>query len=101
MGRRECLLTYGVLGTIALYRVMADFVRMKAGYASDQWSPPGVGDQWDQGYEVTAHFLDFCDNIKNGFMADLNTMMKTSYSESYFNDLLGKPVAQLWSDYKA
>ncbi|MCI43154.1 peptidase M, partial [Trifolium medium] len=38
----------------------ADFVRMKAGYASDQWSPPGVEDQWDQGYEVTAHFLDFC-----------------------------------------
>ncbi|GAU15048.1 hypothetical protein TSUD_48440 [Trifolium subterraneum] len=80
---------------------MADFVRMKAGYASDQWSPPGVGSQWDQGYEVTAHFLDFCDNIKNGFVADLNTMMQTSYSESYFTDLLGKPVAQLWSDYEA
>jgi hypothetical protein len=80
---------------------IADFVRMKAGYASDLWSPAGVGDQWDQGYEVTAHFLHYCDNLKNGFVADLNKKLKTDYSESYFNDLLGKPVAQLWSDYKA
>ncbi|RHN82239.1 hypothetical protein MtrunA17_Chr1g0207791 [Medicago truncatula] len=80
---------------------IADFMRMKAGYASDLWSPAGVGDQWDQGYEVTAHFLHYCDNLKNGFVADLNKKLKTDYSESYFNDLLGKPVAQLWSDYKA
>jgi hypothetical protein len=80
---------------------MADLVRMKAGYASEFWGPPGIGDQWDQGYEVTAHFLNYCEDIKNGFVADLNTKMKTDYSESYFNDLLGKPVAQLWSDYKA
>ena len=80
---------------------IADFVRMKAGYAADQWDPPGVGYGWDQGYEVTAYFLDYCENIRNGFVADLNKMMKNGYSESYFIELLGKPVAELWSDYKA
>lgn len=80
---------------------MADFVRMKGGYAADHWNPPGVGYQWDQGYDVTAHFLNYCDNIKNGFVAELNRKMKNGYSESYFSDLLGKPVTQLWSDYKA
>lgn len=45
---------------------------MKAGYALNQWSRPGVGNQWDQGYEVTAHFL----HIKNGFVADLNAKLQ-------------------------
>lgn len=80
---------------------MADFVRMKAGYAADHWNPPGVGYDWNQGYEVTAHFLNYCNSIKNGFVADFNKKMKDSYSESYFSELLGKPVTQLWSDYKA
>ncbi|XP_004496933.1 uncharacterized protein [Cicer arietinum] len=84
-----------------LTKGMADFVRMKARYASDQWSPAGLGNQWDQGYEITAHFLHYCDNIKNGFVADLNAKLKIGYNESYFNDLLGKPISQLWSDYKA
>ncbi|XP_027364765.1 uncharacterized protein LOC113871870 [Abrus precatorius] len=79
---------------------MADFVRLKAGYAPDYWKPPGVGYSWDQGYEVTAQFLNYCDGIKNGFVADLNNKMKSSFSESLFSELLGKPVTQLWSDYK-
>ncbi|KAJ1402887.1 hypothetical protein SESBI_27724 [Sesbania bispinosa] len=80
---------------------MADFVRMKGGYAADNWNPPGVGLDWNQGHEVTAHFLNYCNNIKNGFVADLNNKLKTGYSENYFVELLGKPVTQLWSDYKA
>ncbi|XP_027360358.1 uncharacterized protein LOC113868719 [Abrus precatorius] len=80
---------------------IADFVRLKAGYAAPSWVLPGHDDNWNQGYDVTARFLDYCNSIKNGFVADLNKMMKTSYSESYFTELLGKPVTQLWSDYKA
>ncbi|XP_061373890.1 uncharacterized protein LOC133316183 [Gastrolobium bilobum] len=80
---------------------IADFVRMKAGYAAENWNPPCVGYDWCQGNEVTAHFLNYCDGIRNGFVADLNKKMKTGYSESYFSELLGKPVSQLWSDYKA
>ncbi|KAK7308785.1 hypothetical protein RJT34_05015 [Clitoria ternatea] len=80
---------------------MADFVRLKAGYAGDLWALPGQGHHWNQGHDVTARFLDYCNGIKNGFVADLNKMMRTGYSESYFAELLGKPVTQLWSEYKA
>ena len=80
---------------------IADFVRLKAGYAAENWVPPGRGDDWYQGYDVTARFLDYCNSIKDGFVADLNKEMKTSYSDNYFTELLGKPVTQLWSDYKA
>ncbi|XP_019449590.1 PREDICTED: uncharacterized protein LOC109352179 [Lupinus angustifolius] len=80
---------------------IADFVRLKAGYVSNNWVPPGRGDDWFQGYDVTARFLDYCNTIENGFVAELNKKMKSSYSDTYFVELLGKPVSQLWSDYKA
>ncbi|KAL8027631.1 hypothetical protein ABFS82_14G105800 [Erythranthe guttata] len=80
---------------------VADFVRLKAGYAPSHWVGPGKGDRWDQGYDVTARFLDYCNGLRNGFVAELNKKMKTGYSNSYFVDLLGKTVDQLWTDYKA
>ncbi|MED6173708.1 hypothetical protein PIB30_062200 [Stylosanthes scabra] len=80
---------------------MADFVRLRAGYVSHSWAPVGVGFKWDQGYEVTAYFLDFCQSIRLGFVADLNKLiMQHGYSESYFHRLLGMPVSQLWANYK-
>jgi hypothetical protein len=79
---------------------IADFVRLRGGYAAEQWVSPGHGNDWKQGYDVTARFLDYCNSIKNGFVADLNNKMKTSYNDSYFTDLLEKPVTQLWTDYK-
>ncbi|KAI8532733.1 hypothetical protein RHMOL_Rhmol11G0236500 [Rhododendron molle] len=80
---------------------IADFVRLKAGYAPSHWVKPGQGDRWDHGYEVTAYFLDYCEGLRNGFVAELNKKMKTGYSGNYFVELLGKTVDQLWSDYKA
>ncbi|KAJ3682257.1 hypothetical protein LUZ60_014830 [Juncus effusus] len=79
---------------------IADFVRLKAGYAPSHWVKPGQGDRWDQGYDVTARFLDYCDGLKNGFVAQLNSKMKAGYSNDFFVQLLGKTVDQLWSDYK-
>ncbi|XVF01340.1 hypothetical protein REPUB_Repub04eG0079300 [Reevesia pubescens] len=61
----------------------------------------GQGDRWDQGYDVTARFLDYCNNLNDGFVAELNKKMRIGYSATYFVDLLGKTVDQLWSDYKA
>ncbi|CAI0445592.1 unnamed protein product [Linum tenue] len=81
---------------------IADFVRKKAGYESP--SGPirlGEGDKWDQGYGVTAGFLGYCDGLKRGFVGKLNKKMRVGYSETYFQDLLGKDVDGLWSDYKA
>ncbi|XP_027112574.1 uncharacterized protein LOC113762752 [Coffea eugenioides] len=80
---------------------MADYVRLKAGYAPSHWVKPGQGDRWDQGYDVTARFLDYCNSLKNGFVAQLNKKMRNGYSNNYFVELLGKSVDQLWNDYKA
>ncbi|XP_059644224.1 uncharacterized protein LOC132285988 [Cornus florida] len=80
---------------------IADFVRLKAGYAPSHWVQPGQGDRWDQGYDVTARFLDYCNSLKGGFVAELNKKMRTGYNANYFVQLLGKTVDQLWSDYKA
>ncbi|KAF5448214.1 hypothetical protein F2P56_028770 [Juglans regia] len=80
---------------------IADFVRLKAGYVPSHWVQPGRGDRWDQGYDITARFLDYCNSLRNGFVADLNKKMRTGYSVNYFADLLDKSVDRLWSDYKA
>ncbi|GAB2291712.1 hypothetical protein Dimus_025963 [Dionaea muscipula] len=80
---------------------IADYVRLKAGYAPSHWVQPGQGDRWDQGYDVTAYFLDYCSSLRGSFVAELNRKMRDGYSASYFNDLLGRSVDQLWSDYKA
>ena len=80
---------------------IADFVRLKAGYAASHWVQPGQGDKWDQRSDVTARFLDYCNGLKNGFVAELNKKMKDGYSANFFVELLGKTVDQLWSDYKA
>ncbi|TMX03410.1 hypothetical protein EJD97_016490 [Solanum chilense] len=80
---------------------IAEYVRLKAGYAPSHWVKPGQGDRWDQGYDVTARFLDYCNSLKSGFVAQLNKKMRTGYSNQYFVDLMGKTVDQLWRDYKA
>ncbi|XP_057493682.1 uncharacterized protein LOC130779144 [Actinidia eriantha] len=80
---------------------IADFVRLKANYAPSHWVQPGQGDRWDQGYDVTARFLDYCDSVRSGFVAELNKKSRNGYSDTYFVDLTGKTVDQLWSDYKA
>ncbi|KAJ0076158.1 hypothetical protein Patl1_33758 [Pistacia atlantica] len=80
---------------------IADYVRLKANYAPSHWVQPGEGNKWDQGYDVTARFLDYLDSLRNGFVAELNTKMRSGYNDSYFVDLLGKTVDQLWSEYKA
>lgn len=86
---------------VGLTEGIADFVRLKAGLAPSHWVGPGKGDRWDQGYDVTARFLDYCNSLKNGFFAELNKKMRGGYSADYFRQLLGKSVDQLWSDYKA
>ncbi|GAB4838832.1 hypothetical protein Ancab_028374 [Ancistrocladus abbreviatus] len=80
---------------------IADYVRLKAGYAPAHSVKPGQGERWDQGYDVTARFLEYCNSLRNGFVAELNKKMRTGYSNSYFNELLGKSVDQLWGEYKA
>ncbi|KAK9941979.1 hypothetical protein M0R45_007669 [Rubus argutus] len=73
-----------------------------AGYSGDvKKEITGEGDRWDQGYDVTARFLDYCTSLKDGFVAELNNELKTGYSVNYFSDILGRNADQLWADYKA
>ncbi|CAI0423945.1 unnamed protein product [Linum tenue] len=80
---------------------IANYVRMKANLAPvGQSTKPKCGGRWDQGGDVTARFLDYCDSMRKGFVADLNMKMKYSYSDNYFQQLLGKSVNQVWRQYK-
>lgn len=86
----------------SLIEGIADFVRLKSGYVPSHWVGAGQGDRWDQGYDVTARFLDYCNDLGGGsFVAELNKKMRNGYSVSFFEELLGKPVDTLWRDYKA
>ncbi|KAL3652939.1 hypothetical protein CASFOL_002620 [Castilleja foliolosa] len=81
---------------------IADYVMRKSGYYQEEWyKKVGSGKTWDEGYEITEMFLEYCDSLKNGFTAQLNKKMRYSYSDDYFEELLGKNVSQLWKDYKA
>lgn len=84
-----------------VFEGIADFVRLRAGYAPAHWVQPGQGSSWDKGYDVTARFLDYCDSLRPGFVALLNTKLKNGYSDDYFVQITGKCVQELWLEYKA
>lgn len=94
--------TGGNTAPTGLKEGIADYVRLKSNYIhSNEFIKPGEGDRWDQGSEVTARFLEYCEGLRGGFVAELNKKMRIAYSEHYFIDLLEKPVGQLWDEYKA
>ncbi|KAJ7532458.1 hypothetical protein O6H91_13G004800 [Diphasiastrum complanatum] len=78
----------------------ADYIRLTAGFAPSNWGKPGEGNRWDQGYDVTAYFLQYCEGLKSGFVAALNAKLASGWSEDLFNQLLGQSVQQLWTSYK-
>ncbi|XP_073120291.1 uncharacterized protein [Henckelia pumila] len=81
---------------------MADYVMVKSHiYEKSTYPKPGAGSRWDEGYGITEHFLEYCDSLREGFTPALNKKMRYAYSDNYFVELLGKPVNQLWLDYKA
>lgn len=81
---------------------IADFVRLKADYVPvTGWAKPGDGGHWNEGYSVTARFLDYCNGVREGFVAELNKKMEDGYSDDFFVELLGMTADQLWTNYKA
>ncbi|KAL8553381.1 hypothetical protein ACS0TY_001890 [Phlomoides rotata] len=81
---------------------IADYVMVKSGiYEKEKYTKPGTGQKWDEGYGVTGRFLEYCDSLRPGFTAALNKKMRNTYSDNYFQELLGKKLDQLWRDYKA
>ncbi|GLJ48769.1 hypothetical protein SUGI_1028440 [Cryptomeria japonica] len=80
---------------------IADYVRLTAGLVPPYWNKPGSGDRWDQGDEVTAYFLQYCESVSSGFVANINAKMASGWDLGFFNEVTGKSVDELWSDYKA
>ncbi|KAK9183983.1 hypothetical protein WN943_024328 [Citrus x changshan-huyou] len=73
-----------------------------ANYVPEGWAKPGEGTMWNQGHSsVAARFLDYCNDLRNGFVAELNKKMRDGYNDNFFMELLGKSIDQLWNDYKA
>ncbi|KAL5709176.1 hypothetical protein ACHQM5_019894 [Ranunculus cassubicifolius] len=85
---------------LGLIEGMADYIRLKANLAPLRWVQKGSGNRWDESYAVTAYFLDYCNELYDGFAAALNLLMKDDYSDQFFVVLLGKTVDELWKDYK-
>ncbi|KAL1534553.1 hypothetical protein AAHA92_30720 [Salvia divinorum] len=86
---------------VGLVEGMADYMILKSNYFPAGFAEAGTGERWDQGYDITARFLDYCEELRSGFVAEMNKKMRRSFSEDYFVELTGKPVAELWAEYKA
>ncbi|XP_071727064.1 uncharacterized protein [Rutidosis leptorrhynchoides] len=93
---------YGEFTPSGLIEGIADYTVIRANYVDvPTYVKPGQGDRWDQGYGVTARFLEYCDSLTTSFVAKLNKLIRTAYDASYFEELTGKPVEQLWDEYKS
>ncbi|KAK4491133.1 hypothetical protein RD792_001857 [Penstemon davidsonii] len=77
------------------------FTSLIRNFTPSVYPKPGSGRRWDEGYGVTERFLEYCDSLRKGFTVSLNRRMRFAYSDTYFVELLGKPVGQLWAEYKA
>ncbi|KAL8195240.1 hypothetical protein R6Q57_025643 [Mikania cordata] len=86
---------------IGLIEGIADYTILKANLYPPLFAKRGTGDKWDQGYDFTARFLEYCDGLVPDFTSKLNNMMRKTFDVSFFKNLTGKPVEQLWKEYKA
>ncbi|CAN1143274.1 hypothetical protein LINPERPRIM_LOCUS26438 [Linum perenne] len=79
----------------------SNYKERNARYGTSEKVRGGDGNRWDEGDGVTCRFLEYCEEVKKGFVMELNRKMRYGYTNAYFVDLLGKSVDQVWKDYKA
>ncbi|KAI1147340.1 BSP-domain-containing protein [Nemania diffusa] len=83
---------------------IADWVRLGAGLAPPHWRKGDeVQGKWDAGYQHTAYFLQYLEErFGEGTVRRLNEGLRTTkYEEKpFWTGILGRPVEQLWEDYK-
>ncbi|KAI4141076.1 MAG: hypothetical protein L6R39_005514 [Caloplaca ligustica] len=80
---------------------VADFVRLKAGLSPPHWKKE-KGEEWDQGYQHTAYFLDWIETrCGDGSIRRLNEALRDKKydEEAFWPDLFGEGVQELWSEY--
>jgi Peptidase of plants and bacteria len=83
-----------------LHPHIVDWVRLRAGFVPPHWSPGG--DKWDEGYHVTAYFLQWLtERYGEGTVPEINELMKDArYDERIFKTVTGRKVSKLWKLYK-
>ncbi|KAI9805060.1 MAG: hypothetical protein M1825_000894 [Sarcosagium campestre] len=82
---------------------IADWVRLRAGYAPPHWERKADG-EWDSGYQHTAYFLDYLEfRFGKSTVPRMNAALRDrKYREGKFwTRLFRRPVAELWGDYKS
>lgn len=82
---------------------IADFVRLRAGYAPPHWKRRVIDTKWDAGYDTTAYFLDWIEDRHGAAtVCELNHCMKDAkFHKRVFRKLTGQSVRKLWGMYSA
>lgn len=95
---------------------IADFVRLKAGLQPPHWTRPRSAkdrpQNWDQGYQHTAFFLAWLEDVKagRGAVGMLNDRLRTvgyvgeggdstHTPAGFWKGLFGADVLELWDEY--
>ncbi|KAL8954372.1 MAG: hypothetical protein Q9183_007160 [Haloplaca sp. 2 TL-2023] len=80
---------------------IADFVRLRAGLAPPHWKRGKVS-RWDAGYQHTGYFLDWIEKMYgDDSVRHMNeALMNKRYDEeTFWTNLFGKHVQELWDEY--
>lgn len=87
---------------VGLTEGVADWVRLKAGYAPPHWQRHSDC-EWDAGYERTGYFLEWLEEQHGeDVVRRLNQGMRGCGYDGHalWHDCCGKSVHQLWDEYK-
>ncbi|KAI0140084.1 BSP-domain-containing protein [Hypoxylon sp. NC0597] len=82
---------------------VADWVRLQCDLAPPHWKRDEAPAKWDVGYQGTAYFLQYLETrFGAGTVRRLNEKLRREkYEEkAFWTELVGRPVEQLFEDYK-
>lgn len=96
---------HNALGTApgGLIEGIADWVRLKAGFAPPHWRRRADSD-WDAGYERTGYFLEWLEDAHGvDVVRRINEGLRGCRYESddFWHHCCGQSVKSLWEEYKA
>jgi hypothetical protein len=83
---------------------IADWVRLKAGYAPPHWRRT-ADCEWDAGYEKTAYFLEWLEELydSGGYLVPrINRTLKYCHYEEvpFWREVCAHRIEDLWEQYK-
>jgi len=96
------LATFWVWGRSGVIEGIADWVRLKAGYAPPHWKRH-TDCEWDAGYEKTGFFLEWLEEEHGSdVVRRINEALRECEYDAgkVWNGCCGKGVGELWDEYK-